>query len=157
MISLKACRTGVHLAWFSLKACRTGVYLAWLSLKAGRTGVHLAWLSLRKLLAELYRCTFWSLLYCCTGVHRLSAGEVRHQTRPVERHVSDPAAGCRYLWPCGRPLVSHQSQQPPLRGQMYLQRLATTATEYWNPWLCRLMQANWQFVDLERDFFLKPD
>ena len=122
-LSLRAGCTWLHLAWLSPKACCTGVHIAWLNLKTCRTGVHLAWepesflyrctSSMTRsltLVALLYRCIFWSLLYCCTGVHRLSAGEVRHQTRPVERHVSDPAAGCRYLWPCERLLDAHQDQ-----------------------------------------------
>jgi len=68
-------------------------------------------------------CTFWSLLYCCTGVHRLSAGEVRHQTRPSERHVSDLTTGCRCLWPSVHRVVTHQYQWPPLRGQLHVRRL----------------------------------
>ena len=110
-------------------------------------------------------CTFWSLLYCCTGVHRLSAGEVRHQTRPSERHVSDLAAGCRCLWPSVHRVATHQDQWPPLRGQLHLRRLATTATtgwrqrelddadggpECWKPRLCRSMQSS-SYIEREKN------
>ena len=116
------------------------------------TDVYIASLSLWTLVSQLYGCISSvtqslkacrtivqvyiqhdpiseSLLHCCTGVRRLSAGAVRHQTCQTSRHVSGPAAGAWRPWRREHRVNARVGRWTSFWGQLQLQRLAaTTAT-----------------------------